>query len=743
MSKIQTCEKVDLTRAKKLFNLPREILVKHLSKNNPDREIIKLKNYLNIHIINDGKPMTHKYKYSDNLRTRGRLWSIGTSAQSIKRNIRCYLFSKNYHDFDMVGANQSLLYKYLVDNFPDESWIFLGTLLEDRENILKEINEDRDKAKEEINILLNSDNPSRPSHPFLIKLDKEFKKARELLFHGEHQNKEKWEAHKGALKVKNKKGTWIAWITQILEAELLEKCIKEVPPEYLSTLMFDGLFIDKKADSEILLSKFNQISESYGVTWKIKKQSTDLNYLDNLKVEEEDKILTYGQVKTEYEKRFFMIEDPVIFGCEYIYDGRPCYSLHNKADFKTLTAEYTYHKVVMVMGRQMVKPHNFFNTWIEDKTKRKYKRMDFYPTLQPNNLSSEFYNTFIGWDAEQFIFDEMIDEWKNGEIIETFKNHIYHLCGREEEATEYIINFIADIIQNPSTPSGIGILMKSPQGHGKDLTHDIISNIIGTQYYCRTEDIKDVLGNFNTAVRNKVVIVINELEGKDGWDFRDKLKGHITSSEININEKGVKHYKQRNCSRVWINSNRMNPIEVSQDDRRFVVLKSYYKKPSKEYFKKLIDIKDSEHALKVLYEYFKSFKITKDLRSDRPITKAYENMRNQNVNPIFRFLNEIFINNRFEDFFEKGEYLLHKKTGDIYIDPENFCQELEAYYYELGLPFVRSKKNISQVLSELEITKKSPRGKTGHYVFKKEEIKSKLSEIEFPEEESLEISEFE
>jgi len=375
---------------------------------------------------------------------------------------------------------------------------------------------------------------------------------------------------------------------------------------------------------------------------------------------------------------------------------------------------------------------------LESESKEKEPEGEFLPhsededeeeeeeDIEPKEI--EYYNTFRGFDCEMCDYDYKHDQ----EAITLFKNHLAHLTDHDENSIEYLLSYFADIIQNPHKPPGIAILIKSPQGHGKDITIDIIEEMLSNKYMCRTEDIKDVLGTFNTAIKDKVVCVINELESKDGWEYRDKLKGIITTKTLNINEKGVKHYKQRNNLRVFIFSNRMTPIEVSQDDRRFVVFKSNFKKPTPEYFNKLGKIITNKDKLYTLYNYLKTYKINVNLRTQRPKTKAYEMLRIANISSVYRFVNELFVNDGLDDYFNKAknQYKINNKLGMVLIQSQTFLESFLDYREENQLTDAHDNfKVVKKLLNDINITsdKKKIDGKVIRcYSFKKEDVVSAL-----------------
>ncbi len=723
-----TFEKIDITRAEKIANIDDDILIPYIENGNthdakekyPPKIYCKvIKKFCNKYIKNNGCNVDYKFSYR--MVNNGRLYADGFSISNLKSCVRGYLCEKYYYDLDMTNAHPTILLYLMKTYYPDHKWNFLKAYINNRDITLQKINKDRNTAKTKILTSMNSHKPIDTGNKFFQQLDLEFKKAQDLLYNQDNEFTKDLIHYKG-LKIQNKKGSYLNMVLCCFENMVLQNAISQFDKKHISSLIMDGFHISKDIDLSVddIISKCNDSSKEYGITWGHKEFSQELDFIDDLEIENEKR--DYDSIKIKFEKDHFIILSPLLFGLEYTYDGKPKYSLYNKQDFKTLTETYTYDNIKLDGTKE---DKNFMLDWLKDENKRSYKQLEFSPVHKAN---VEYYNTFQGFDCElPFKYEN------NEKAIDIFKNHISHLTDHHQESIDYLISYIADIIQNPDRPPGTAILLKSPQGHGKDLFMDIISKMLNISYVCRTEDIKDVLGNFNTAIKDKVICVINELEGRDGWEYRDKLKGLITCENLNINEKGIKHYKQKNSLRVFIFSNRMNPIEISQDDRRFCVFKSYYKKPSPEYFDKLVNILEDKNSLYSIYNYLKQYKIEINLRHNRPKTKAYDNMKEGNINPVFNFLNEIINNDRLEEYFEKDEYNIHKKTGDILMKVTEFYQSYKIYLTDNQLDYLNpSFKNTKQTLAEINIESKHCKiqGKsTPRYRFNKQEIKERLDNM--------------
>jgi hypothetical protein len=90
-------------------------------------------------------------------------------------------------------------------------------------------------------------------------------------------------------------------------------------------------------------------------------------------------------------------------------------------------------------------------------------------------------------------------------------------------------------------------------------------------YIHRTSEMNELYGHFNIALKNKLIFQCNEIEGKDGCEYKEKLKDTITRDSNTINKKNIKQYKLKNLGLLIVCSNNLTPINIPFDDRRWVV----------------------------------------------------------------------------------------------------------------------------------------------------------------------------
>jgi hypothetical protein len=200
---------------------------------------------------------------------------------------------------------------------------------------------------------------------------------------------------------------------------------------------------------------------------------------------------------------------------------------------------------------------------------------------------------------------------------------------------------------------------------------EAIGNIIGKEYYITSSNPKDFFGDYAEGFYRKLLVNMNECEGKDTFDFEGKIKSFITEDSITLNPKFVRQTTISNFARTIIFTNKPNPvpIDVRSKDRRFGVFQSteeYLKaKYGEVFWSKLAEHFKKPEFIKILYDYLNSKDISKiKWKEERPITQAYLDMCKLYIPVECLFL---------EDWIENRLYLDNKNAfiDDDEIDAEH------------------------------------------------------------------------
>mgnify|MGYP003668027154 FL=1 len=692
---------------------------------NLDTYIKTLKKWLkkSINEMNSKGYISQKYKYSKDLVSCGRRYVSGFGIQKLTKELRGFLCNNYCVDLDMKNAHPVILVHLLKTYFPKNNFPILKQYVDNRIVFLKGANTTKHKVITSMysNKIIKSDNQ------LYCKLDKEFKLIQKLFF--EKMNittlPDTIQAKKNILK-QNKEGKFLAMLLNLFEDEIITKVEEHSSfNKNIQTIIFDGFHLDKKSFNTNTIKLLNEITIDYGIKWDVKEFDTSIVKDEGIDIDYEI-VETYDNAKIKFEETHFIIENPFMFGRHYEINDEAQYQFYQKDKFKDLVKPFKY------FDEDTGKHKEFFITWLEDPKRKSYKEVKFIPTL---DTEDEIFNSFKGFlyeEDKEYIKDEL-----HQEIMDVLMDHLNLLTNNDTESAEYLLKYICHLLQKPEELPRVSIILKSKQGFGKDTLLDLIERLISKKYILRTAEINDVFGSYNIGIRDKLVLVLNEMEGKDGFSNKDKIKNIGSEEDTTIREKYISQYRQTNYIRLFILSNNLNPIEISPDDRRLVVFKAYYKKPNKQYFDRLHAMIRNTEKMNILFNMLMNVDISCfDAPNQRPITEAYNNMKQHNINPLYNFLNDCFINNEIKDYFDEEEY--KKKQKNFYVTSTFFNAGYVNYLAIKGLDYIKPNfKLIKTLLADIGIQKIKIRIGSAepkdYYTIKSDEVKEQLSYMKLDE----------
>lgn len=362
-----------------------------------------------------------------------------------------------------------------------------------------------------------------------------------------------------------------------------------------------------------------------------------------------------------------------------------------------ISAFREYKSGIIIMGIET----SFIKEWLDDSNMLCYNKSDFIPYngLSKLNEDETIYNLFNGYNNK---IKSLYNIDKKDKILQPFNDLLFSICGENEYYMDYFIKYLAHMIQKPNEKIPICFILKGKQGTGKNVLLTAISNIIGKEYYITSSKPDDFFGNYAEGFYRKLLVNMNECEGKDTFDFEGKIKSFITEDTININPKYIRPTEIRNVARIIITTNKSNPIpiDVKSIDRRFVVYQNSEKYLDKKYnsifWDKLVNHFNCNEFIACLYDYLNSIDINNyNWRLHRPITQEYKNMCRLYIPTEALFL-EYYIN-RLKDEKE-NDFITHniqKKDDFELIQLNHMCNEYNEYCKKNG--FIKNDINMINI----------------------------------------------
>ena len=308
---------------------------------------------------------------------------------------------------------------------------------------------------------------------------------------------------------------------------------------------------------------------------------------------------------------------------------------------------------------------NGYQNWLTSRYRNDRENIIFDPKyFYDNKPTDNIYNLFNGLNIER---DSLL-HIKPLEENDIFFKHILNIwCKQDKLAYEYVLNWFASIIQFPWKKLRSCIVLKSTERAGKGIIVDKIREILGENYVFHPSSVNDILGNFNSGCRNKLLIFMDELVWGGDKERAGVFKKLITEKTISVNEKFKSIYIIDNLINVIAASNESWTTPAGTTDTRWfcLALDPHLATCSINEKRKIIEgilETDTKRLAKFFYE-----RDIKNWNSDRiVITDELRDQRIQSMNQLnkwwFDCLNSGFIEYNGSKYYFGKEYKIPRNN---------------------------------------------------------------------------------
>lgn len=216
--------------------------------------------------------------------------------------------------------------------------------------------------------------------------------------------------------------------------------------------------------------------------------------------------------------------------------------------------------------------------WMTSDDKHRYKRVVF--TSKKVN-DPEVMNLFTGFGVEPRHGD-----WSR------IRLHIHEvICAGNTHTLNHFLNLVAWQSQNIGLPSRIipTLVQEKQQVGGKNIIlEDVFLKMYGRAGRM-TSNMDDVIGTFNSGIRGKAYVFLDEALFAGDHSGADRIKSLATLKTLTVNEKNIPKVAIPSGLNLWLTSNHEIPVKVEEHDARYWFLQpSDHRKGDRDYFSALL-----------------------------------------------------------------------------------------------------------------------------------------------------------
>ncbi|MEP0144510.1 MAG: bifunctional DNA primase/polymerase [Parasphingorhabdus sp.] len=227
-------------------------------------------------------------------------------------------------------------------------------------------------------------------------------------------------------------------------------------------------------------------------------------------------------------------------------------------------------------------------------------------------------------------------EAKEGDVT-PFLDHLEYLFVDEAER-EYVLDYLAMLIQNPGQKINYALLVKGSQGTGKSWIGRLMTCIIGLPNVTLPSN-DEVRSNWTGWTEGANLGVIEELMAVGRLDMTNRLKPIITELYLRIENKGFSHYSIPNKLNLMAFTNHEDAVPMERGDRRWLVVFSGATPRDEAYYDRLFAFLD-EGGPAAVKDWLLKRDPTLKPKGMAPKTKGKDKMRRLSLGEAEQYLSE-------------------------------------------------------------------------------------------------------
>ena len=215
------------------------------------------------------------------------------------------------------------------------------------------------------------------------------------------------------------------------------------------------------------------------------------------------------------------------------------------------------------------------------------------------------------------------------------------ICNGDELVFDYLVRYLAHMVQRPEEKPGIMLVLLGGQGTGKGMFFNFL-RALWSHTTLQVSSIDQVIGRFNAQIERNFIICMDEALFAGDKKALDSLKSAITEPVIQIEQKHQPSRTIESVHRFLAASNHDQFARVEKDDRRFLFLRVSSKhKQDTTYFGTIVaSIEDPVTMGAVLY-YLQRKDISEFNVRIRPVTSENLSQKLKSLEGFERYWYEV------------------------------------------------------------------------------------------------------
>lgn len=305
--------------------------------------------------------------------------------------------------------------------------------------------------------------------------------------------------------------------------------------------------------------------------------------------------------------------------------------------------------------------------WMKSKRRRTYRGICFKPNKK---CAPHYYNVWRGFAVSPLDRAPTPEEKQS---VDAWIGHAReNICQGDEALFSWLMSYCAHIVQKPWERPLVALVLRGGKGVGKSGWIERLGFLLGKSFDS-TSDQDVFLGQFNSVLENKILLVAEEAFWSGDKDAEGKIKDLITRQKHKIRRLYCEAYDVDNCLRLVIIGNEDWLVPASEDERRYAVFDvGDGRKQDRAFFREMREGMEAG-GYRYLLRYLLDYKITDDVTL-APKTEALMRQKERSLKPFHQWWLDSLTQGRISGFSQFA--------GDWpeSISKESFRQAFRTYW---------------------------------------------------------------
>jgi len=258
-------------------------------------------------------------------------------------------------------------------------------------------------------------------------------------------------------------------------------------------------------------------------------------------------------------------------------------------------------------------------------------------------------------------------------VVQEFLHSV--ICDNDVTLHNYLIRYLAHMLQRTDEKPGVMIVFLSGQGTGKGTFYKMLERI-WSRTTLQVSDIGEAIGQFNAALERNYVVCMDEALFHGDKKSLEKLKSLITEPKCRIEQKYQPSRTIDSYHRFFAASNHDHFAHVDKDDRRFLFVRvSSIHKQDPVYFDALNEVLEDDTVIAAMVHDLMQLDLSDFNVRKRPITEEHVSQKLQSLSGFERFWFEVLQ----EGGFANGWHNYTPWSKPMFISTELLIEAYKEY----------------------------------------------------------------